>query len=97
MDTMPEKQTAAKKASRADKEITLVVYVPREDEPKTFTFDKTTKVGAAAQEIAQAFGYDGEGFTLQRGDKVLDSKKPLMAEGLSDGDELDLVGTGGGV
>lgn len=68
-----------------------------DDDPRTFTFEKTTKIGEAAEEAAEAFGYDDDGFTLQLGDEVLDSDKPLVAAGIV-GDELyELANTGGGV
>jgi len=37
-------------------QITVTVHAPRALEPKTFTWEKTMKVGDAAQEAALAFG-----------------------------------------
>ena len=79
------------------RQITVIVRAPRALEPKTFTWDKTTKVGDAASEAARAFEYAGGTPTFQKGDDILDRNKPLVAERVEDGDILDLVDAGGGV
>jgi hypothetical protein len=80
-----------------DHTLTVTVYAPRAVEPKTFTWNKTTKVGDAAKEAAEAFGYTAGTPTLQKGQDVLDRNKPLVAEKVHDGDRLELVDAGGGV
>jgi hypothetical protein len=77
---------------------TVFVFAPSKVEPKTFTWPKTMKVGDAAGEAAAAFGIDAEAPTFQnKDDVVFDRQKPLVAEGVKDGDELELVSAGGGV
>jgi len=82
-------------------ELTLVIHAPRAPEPKTFTWAKTLKVGEAARQAASEFGYVGgnPGLLLLRETpaRVLDNNKPLVAEHLRDGDELEITDTGGGV
>jgi len=81
-------------------ELTLIIHAPRSPDPKTFTWTKTTKVGDAAKEAATAFGYaaGNPGFqTLDSPPRQLDNNKPLVAEHLKDGDELEITDTGGGV
>jgi len=78
--------------------LTVTVRSPREPDPRSFTWKKTTKVGDAADEAAQSFGYapGTPSFRNQDGE-VLDRNKPLVAEKVEDGDELELVDIGGGV
>lgn len=79
-------------------EITVTVYQPSEPEPKEFTWPKTKKVGDAADEAMREFGLTAENPTFQNADdEVLDRNKPLVAEGVKDGDVLELVSAGGGV
>lgn len=80
-----------------DNEITVSVRAPRALEPKEFTWGKTVKVGEAAKEAAEVFGYSAGTPTFQKGEDILDRNKPLVAEKLGDGDVLDLVDAGGGV
>lgn len=85
---------------RDRQELTIIVHAPRSPEPKTFTWPKTMKVGDAARIAAEAFGYTGGNPGLQTLDtppRPLDSNKPLVAERLKDGDELEITDTGGGV
>lgn len=82
---------------RSDKDLTVTVRAPRSVEPKEFTWPKTTKVGDAARQAAAAFEYSTDNPTLKKGDEVLDRNKPLVAEGIHDGDVLWLVDAGGGV
>ncbi len=77
--------------------INVTVISPRETTPRPFTFEKTMRVGEAARVAADAFGYTGGNPTFARGDTILDRNKPLVAEGVRDGDELELVDAGGGV
>jgi hypothetical protein len=87
--------------SKTDKQdLTITVVAPRSPESKTFTWRKTTRVGDAAKEAATAFGYQAgtPGFqTSGEPPRVLDNNKPLVAEHVRDGDELEIVDTGGGV
>jgi len=73
------------------------VFAPRSTEPKTFQWSRHLSVGAAADEAAAAFGYAGGTPTLAKGDDVLDRDKQLVAAGVRDKDDLELVDTGGGV
>lgn len=82
---------------RSDQELTVTVHAPRSVDAKTFTWKKTTKVGEAATEAADAFGYAEGTPTFQKGEEILDRNKPLVAEGVVDGDVLELVDFGGGV
>lgn len=79
-------------------DITVQVTAPREVEPRSFTWPKNKRVGEAAAEAAAAFQYQAGTPTFQNADDVvLDRDKPLVAEGVRDGDELELVDVGGGV
>lgn len=84
-------------SNASDQQVTVSVRAPRALEPKEFTWDKTTKVGDAAKEAAEAFGYASGTPTFQKGEDILDRNKPLVAEKVEDGDVLDLVDAGGGV
>jgi hypothetical protein len=78
--------------------ITVRVFAPNETDPREFTFEKTMKVGDAAGEAATQFGYQAQMPSFQnKDDRVLDRDKPLVAEGIRDNDELELVDVGGGV
>jgi len=78
--------------------ITVKVYQPSDPEPREFTWPKTIKVGEAADKAAAEFGLNAENPTFQdANDEVLDRNKPLVAEGVKDGDILELVSAGGGV
>lgn len=91
---MSEKETKTK----AEKTIiTVAVFAPNATESKAFSWPKTTKVGEAAQEAAQAFGFAPGQPTLAKEGEALDPQKPLVAAGVEDADELELVDSGGGV
>ncbi len=77
--------------------ITVTVFAPNTVDPRTFTFEKTEKTGDAAATAAAAFGYNGGTPTFAKGEDVLDRNKPLVANGVRDGDALELVDAGGGV
>jgi hypothetical protein len=79
-------------------EITVTVYAPSTPDPKQFTWQRSLRVGEAARIAADAFGHSGGNPTFRRenGD-VLDRTKPLAAEGVRDGDVLEIVDAGGGV
>ena len=88
-----------KDPGRSDNDLTLNVFAPKAVEPKVFTWKKTMKVGEAADQAAQAFGYTAGAYTLQLGTthEVLDRNRTLVSYGLKDGDSLEIVSTGGGV
>jgi len=79
--------------------ITVIVVAPRDpDDTRSFTWQTTAKVGDAAVEAAAAFGYEpGTPSFVNSEGEVLDRNKPLVAAGVEDGDELELVDVGGGV
>lgn len=77
--------------------ITVTVFSPSTPTPKEFTWPKTTKVGDAATQAAAEFGQTGGNPTFQKGEEILDRQKPLVAAGVREGDELELVDIGGGV
>lgn len=81
-------------------EIRVIVFAPRSPEPKEFHWRKDLKVGEAAQEAAQAFGYQGGNPGLQtegNRPRVLDNNKTLEQEKVHNGERLELIDTGGGV
>jgi hypothetical protein len=75
----------------------VTVFAPRSTEPRAFQWNKHLTVGEAADQAGSAFGYLGGTLSLAKGDEVLDRGKQLVAAGVRDGDELELVDTGGGV
>jgi hypothetical protein len=78
--------------------VTVTVFAPRATDPRTFTWPQTMKVGEAAAQAADAFGYrPGTPSFQDAAGEVLDRDKPLVAAGVRDGDELELVDVGGGV
>ncbi len=77
--------------------ITVMVFAPRRTEPKTFTWNKHMTVGDAAKEAATAFGYPAGTPTLVKDDRAFDRDHQLVADGVRDGDELELTDIGGGV
>jgi len=79
--------------------ITVTVFSPKEPDGREFTWPKTKKVGEAASEAAEAFGYAaGLTVSFKNADKrVLDRDKPLVAEHVNDGDSLEIVDVAGGV
>lgn len=79
-------------------DITVEVFVPSQVEGKTFTWPRNMRVGEAAEQAAAAFEIQGWTPSLQNeAGKVLDRDKPLVAEGVREGDKLELVDAGGGV
>lgn len=78
--------------------ITVIIYAPREPEPKTFEFHRNELVGTAARTAADAFDYEGgnPSFATEQS-VVLDRSKSLAAEHVHDGETLNLVDVGGGV
>jgi len=73
------------------------VFSPGAVDPKEFSFDKHLTVAEAAAQAAAAFGISADNPTLAKGAKVLDRGRQLVAAGVRDDDDLELVDTGGGV
>ena len=91
-------EVSAREVPGKDKQVLhIVVFAPRATQPKHFDWDKHLSVGEAADQASEAFGYSGGTPSLAKGDEVLDRGKQLVAAGVRDGDELELVDTGGGV
>lgn len=83
---------------KPDKKVKIRVSAPRHPKPKNYNFEATMLVGAAADQVAEDFGYAGGRPTFQSDDDVLlDRDKSLREEGVKDGDEFELVDVGGGV
>lgn len=86
----------APKAEQAEQAITVIVKTSRGSD--SFTFDKTTKVEEAIDEIRDHFELTGQGsFDLVKegdGDPLAPKDRPLVSFGLKD--EAELVLTGGG-
>jgi hypothetical protein len=81
------------------KNIRLEVSAPSEPDSKKMTFRGESLVGDAATEAAEKFGYATGGtpsFRLSDG-TVLDRTVTLVAAGLKDDDEVEVVDAGGGV
>ena len=103
MNSQGTAQTAGKGRDPIDVgsggELTVVVFAPRKPDPQKFTWLKSMLVGKAADEAAQAFGYEAGTPTLQekKDGRVLDRQKTLAAAGVQDTDELELTDSGGGV
>ena len=78
--------------------LTVEVCAPRSIDPKEFTWPKNTLVSTAADEAAEAFGYEDGTPTFQNeDDEVLDRSKNLVSQGVRDGAKLEIVDSGGGV
>src|SRR5690242_19797492 len=79
-------------------DVTVQVFSPRTPNPRSYTWPKNKVVGEAAREAANDFGQTGGTPGFQNSEKrVLDNSKRLVAEGVKDGDKLELVDTSGGV
>lgn len=79
--------------------LTVKVFPPSGDpDAREFTWPKNWTVSEAARDAATSFGLTGGNPTLRNtGGEVLDRSKRLVAAGVRDGDELELVDAGGGV
>ena len=83
-------------ADAGESTVTFTVKSGRGD-AEEFTFQKGTKVGEAAEEIADAYGYDADDPTFVHPDEgELDRNKPLARYDL-EGDSVTLVNNEGGV
>lgn len=94
---MSTDSTAAKKPKPDKNTVTVTVFAINSTDGKSFTWEKTMKVGDAAAEAAAEFGITDENATLSEDGTALDRNKALVAAKIDDGDKLDLVSTGGGV
>ena len=86
--------------ARHHHQLHVIVFAPRSPEPKTFVWAPTLKVGAAAGQAADAFGYTGGNPGLQTEGKVprvLDNSKTLAEEHVHNDEKPELIDTGGGV
>lgn len=91
-------QLVNEETQQGDKQVlTVTVFAPRSPEGRTFRWSKHLEVGQAADEAAAAFGYAAGTPTLAKAGIALDRNRQLVAAGVRDGDELELVDTGGGV
>ena len=85
-------------SDKSDNDLTVEVFAPRSAEPKKFTWPKSLLLGAAADEAAEAFGYERGTPTFQNKEKLdLPRDKTLFEVGVMDFDTLKLTDTGGGV
>jgi hypothetical protein len=90
--------TQREKDRDKDKQVlTVTVFAPRSTEGREFRWSKHLEVGQAADEAAAAFGYAAGTPTLAKGGETLERSKQLVAAGVRDDDELELVDIGGGV
>jgi hypothetical protein len=81
------------------RQVVVIVFAPRDPDPKRFRFRRDELVGTAAATAAEAFNYDQGGtpsFRMPDG-TVLDRTITLEAAGVRTGMELELVDVGGGV
>jgi hypothetical protein len=90
-------QDAAERGNEQDAStVTFTVKSGRGDE-REFTFEKGTKVGEAALEVAEEFGYDPSDPTFVHSEEgELDRDKPLAKYHL-EGESVTLVNNEGGV
>jgi hypothetical protein len=94
----PTKEVEGQGQGSGSNEISVTVFSPRIPDPRQYTWPRNKRVGEAAREAANDFGHTGGAPGFQNAaKKVLANSKPLVAEGVRDGDELELVDTTGGV
>jgi hypothetical protein len=86
------------KARPGHGELSLIVFAPREPDPRTFEFRRTETVRDSARAAADSFGYESgnPSFETER-HVVLNRDKTLAEAGVRDGERLHLVDVGGGV
>lgn len=85
-------------AATGRRTIVVIVFAPKDLEPKRFRFRADETVGSAAKVAADAFGYAAgtPSFQTEAG-TVLDRNLTLAAAGVRDREKLELVDAGGGV
>ncbi len=91
-------QDQADQKHHEEKLLHVTVFSPRTPEPRHYTWEPSLLVGEAARQAATDFGHTGgtPGFQ-NREQRVLDNQKSLRAEGVRNGDQLELIDTTGGV
>lgn len=89
-------QNAEPEAGR--RSVVVIVFAPKDLEPKRFRFRLEQTVGDAAKAAADAFGYAAGTPSFQtEGGTVLDRNLTLAAAGVRNREKLELVDAGGGV
>jgi|HubBroStandDraft_6_1064221.scaffolds.fasta_scaffold156736_3 hypothetical protein len=84
--------------AREPKKIVLIVFAPKDPDPKRFRFLLDETVGEAAQTAATKFKYEAGNPSFQVPDgTVLDRSLTLRQAGLTKKEEVELVAAGGGV
>jgi hypothetical protein len=85
-------------AASGRRTIVVIVFAPKDPEPKRFRFRLEETVGEAAKVAAEAFEYEvgTPSFQLENG-TVLDRSLTLEAAGVHAKERLELVDAGGGV
>lgn len=71
-----------------------------DDDPREFSYNRGTKVGDAAEEAAQAYGFatDTQTWTFMlESEEVLDPNSTLASEDIEDDDTVTLTDFGRGV
>ena len=89
---------AGEEARRHRRTIIVIVFAPKDPEPKRFRFKLDQTVGEAAAVAALAFGYEvgTPSFQTENG-VVLDRGLSLEAANVHNRERLELVDVGGGV
>lgn len=98
----PEYDDTAEAGPDADRHprrtIVVIVFAPKDPEPKRFRFRLDETVGEAAKVAATAFEYEVGTPSFQKEDgKVLDRSLTMEAAGVHNREKLELVDAGGGV
>jgi len=96
--TDPEYEIEVIEISVKRRTIVVLVYAPKELDPKKFRFQLDETVGAAAKVAAEAFGYHAGNPSFQKKDGiVLDRNITLEEAKVHNREHLELVDAGGGV
>jgi len=94
--TDPEYDKDQEEISVERRAIVVLVYAPKELEPKRFRFRLDETVGAAAKIAAEAFGYQTGNPSFQKKDGVvLDRSLTLEAAKVHNREHLELVDAAG--
>jgi hypothetical protein len=94
----PEYDEVSAETADGRQAVVVIVFAPKDLEPKRFRFRSDETVGSAAKVAADAFGYEGgtPSFQTENG-AVLDRNRTLAEAGVRNGEKLELVDAGGGV
>lgn len=96
--TDPEYDDARDTLAADRRTVVVIVFAPKDPEPKKFRFLLSQTVGDAAKVAADAFKYTAGTPSFQtEGGTVLDRNLTLEAAGIRNREELELVDAGGGV